>query len=66
MEPPLGTISFVLLALQFARSQLSNLNAQPYTEWMKNRRAERLHSSFPQYNKFIVQDFSRGDSFDIN
>jgi hypothetical protein len=25
MEPPLGTISFVLLCMQFARSQLQNL-----------------------------------------
>jgi len=63
MEPPLGTISFVLLALQFGRSQLSNLKAQPYTEWMKARRSERLHDSYPQYNHCIVKDFARGDNF---
>lgn len=63
MEPPLGTISFVLLALQFARSQLGNLKAQPYTEWMKNRRANRLYEAFPQYNHSIVKDFARGDNF---
>jgi hypothetical protein len=63
MEPPLGTISFVLLALQFGRSQLSNLKAQPYTEWMKARRSDRLHDAFPQYNHCIVKDFARGDNF---
>lgn len=63
MEPPLGTISFVLLALQFARSQLSNLKAQPYTEWMKSRRANRLFEAYPQYNHDIVKDFARGDNF---
>jgi len=64
MEPPLGTISFALLCLQFARAQLSNLHAQPYTEWMKERRARRLHEQYPQYNKFIVTDFAKGDGFD--
>ena len=64
MEPPLGTISFALLCLQFARSQLSNLHAQPYTEWMKQRRASRLRNLYPQYNGFIVADFAKGDGFD--
>ena len=64
MEPPLGTISFALLCLQFGRSQLSNLHAQPYTEWMKQRRASRLRQLFPQYNGYIVADFAKGDGFD--
>lgn len=62
MEPPLGQISFFLLCMQFARSQLQNLGAKPYTEWFKNRRAERLCKEFPQYDKFIVIAFSEGDS----
>ena len=61
MEPSLGTISFVLLALRFGRAQLSNLNAQPYTEWMKARRSQRLCEAYPQYNPTIVKDFSRDD-----
>ena len=33
-EPVLGTVSFVLLAFQFARNQMVNLGARPYTESM--------------------------------
>ena len=33
-EPVLGTVSFVLLAFQFARNQMVNLGTRPYTESM--------------------------------
>lgn len=62
MEPPLGTISFVLLCMQFARSQLQNLGAKPYTGWMLDRRSNRLCDEFPQYNPFVLRSFSEGDS----
>ena len=39
-EPVLGTVSFVLLALQFARNQMLNLGAKPYTGAVKNWRAK--------------------------
>lgn len=64
MEPPLGTISFVLLCLQFGRAQLSNMQKNPYTEWMRKKRAVRLRGLYPQYNRFIVEDFAMTDSFD--
>lgn len=64
MEPPLGTISFVLLCLQFGRAQLSNMQKNPYTEWMRKKRARRLRELYPQYNRFIVEDFAMTDSFD--
>ncbi len=62
MEPPLGTISFSLLCMQFARAQLENLGAKPYTHWFKARRARRLCAEFPQYNPTVVASFSEGDS----
>lgn len=61
MEPPLGTISFFLLCTQYARSQMENLGAKPYTAWYKARRSNRLCREFPQYNQLIVSQFSEGD-----
>eukprot|EP01038_Epipyxis_sp_PR26KG_P012041 gene12041-16114_t len=61
MEPPLGTISFSLLCFQFARAQLENLGAQPYTSKFKASRSDRLVKQYPQYNKFVVSSFSEGD-----
>lgn len=69
MEPPLGTISFILLCLQYARSQLENLGAKPYTSWIKHRRARRLVKEFPTYDAGVVASFSEGDPFtphDVN
>lgn len=62
MEPPLGTISFALLCMQYARAQLQNLGAKPYTKWMLDRRARRICAEFPQYNRFVLHSFSEGDS----
>jgi hypothetical protein len=64
MEPPLGTISFVLLCLQYGRAQLGNMQRNPYTEWMRDKRARRLRELYPQYSRFIVEDFAKTDSFD--
>lgn len=65
MEPPLGTISFILLSLRFGRSQMKNLHVKPYTEWMKARRADRLCKAYPQYNASILKDFSRDDDIEL-
>jgi hypothetical protein len=61
MEPPLGQMSFFLLFMQFARAQLQNLGAKPYTEWFLKKRAERLCAEFPDYCSHIVESFSEGD-----
>ncbi|GMI58788.1 hypothetical protein TeGR_g3075, partial [Tetraparma gracilis] len=58
MEPPLGQISFFLLALQFARAQLDNLGIRPYTAWMKGRRAAGLCQQYPEYCPNALQEFS--------
>ena len=54
--------SISLLSVQYARSQLENLGAKPYTQMFKHRRANRMIREFPTYNKFVVQSFSEGDS----
>lgn len=63
MEPPLGQVSFFLLCMQYARAQLENLGAKPYTQRFRANRADRLIREFPQYNASIVASFSEGDSF---
>lgn len=62
MEPPLGQISFFLLTLQFARSQIQNMGVKPYTGWLKRSRADKLHSTFPQYNEHVIKDYSHSVS----
>ena len=62
MEPPLGQISFFLLALQFARAQMENLGIKPYTGMMKSKRANKLCAMYPKYSAQIVKDFSKGQS----
>ncbi|GAX26406.1 hypothetical protein FisN_37Hu044 [Fistulifera solaris] len=63
MEPPLGTISFTLLALQFSRAQMQNLGIKPYTEAVKSWRGRRLAQAFPQYDANVLIQYS--ESTDI-
>lgn len=58
MEPPLGTLSFVILTAQFARNQIQNLGIKPYTATLQTYRAERLCRSFPSYNKLVLADYA--------
>lgn len=58
MEPPLGQLSFFLLTLQYARSQMQNIGLKPYTEWLCHRRGDRLAKAFPQYNGRILHEFA--------
>ncbi len=48
--------------MQYARAQLENLGAKPYTGWFKERRADRLCKEFPKYDAYIVSEFSQGES----
>jgi len=59
MEPCLGTASFILLTLQFARSVMVNIDMKPFTERMRIRRASKLAVLYPQYNEGILTDFSK-------
>jgi len=66
MEPPLGQISFFLLCLQFARSQIQNLGIKPYTAKILELRAQKLVKMFPKYNAEIVSDYSKVQSLSKN
>merc|ERR1719401_1718311 len=59
MEPMIGTASFVLLCLQFARAQSVKMNLRPYTESMLRWRANRVAREFPQYDGSMVRVWSR-------
>lgn len=61
MEPPLGQISFFLLCMQYARSQMENLGVKPYTATYRSWRASRLCKEFPKYSAVVVSSFSEGD-----
>jgi hypothetical protein len=62
MEPVLGTVSFCLLCLQFARAQLQNLGIRPYFHWQQERRAARLVRVYPQYDSQFLANYSKCDS----
>eukprot|EP00928_Gymnodinium_smaydae_P059118 TRINITY_DN42363_c0_g1_i1.p1 TRINITY_DN42363_c0_g1~~TRINITY_DN42363_c0_g1_i1.p1 ORF type:complete len:303 (+),score=58.14 TRINITY_DN42363_c0_g1_i1:64-972(+) len=62
MEPLIGTASFILLCLQFARGQMINLGLKPYTEKMMRLRAQRAAKKFPTYNNKFVRDFTLVES----
>jgi hypothetical protein len=64
MEPPLGTISFFLLCMQFATQQRVNLGLQPFTQWLKSRKANQLNQAFPRYDRYIVRDYAKAICFD--
>jgi len=57
MEPVLGTASFMLLAAQFARSQMINLRLRPYTHSVKSRRADIVANGFPMLDKRLIRDY---------
>ena len=50
MEPVLGQVSFFLLCMQFARSQMKNLGIRPYYNWQRERRATYLVQKYPRYD----------------
>lgn len=58
MEPPLGTLSFLLLCMQYIRGQMVNLGIKPYTGWIKGRRGNHLADSFSKYDRKILIAYS--------
>lgn len=61
MEPVLGQVSFLLLCMQFARSQLQNLGIRPYFNWQRETRAARLVAAYPQYDAEFLSNYSKCD-----
>ena len=50
MEPPLGTLSFMILAYQLATECFYEMGVTPYHAMLRKRRASRLAALYPQYN----------------
>lgn len=73
MEPPIGTVLFVLLTAGFVRAQILNLGKiyssrfyKPYTSWVQSWRADVLVRKFPQYEEGIVRKFVQTDALTRN
>merc|ERR1712224_161282 len=54
-EPMIGVASFILLCMQFARSQAVNMNMSAYTRAMLLSRAKRLSNHYPEYTGAMVR-----------
>lgn len=61
MEPVLGQVSFFLLCMTFARSQLQNLGIRPYYNWQRERRSNHLIQKYPQYDAQFLANYSKID-----
>jgi len=64
MEPPLGTVSFFLLCMQFAREASNNMGAKTPVMRHKEYLAASLQQAFPMYNGDIVADYAKATAFD--
>lgn len=62
MEPVIGQASFVLLVLQFARSQAMKLGMKPYGDAMLSWRSKRLVKKYPQYDAMFVEWFAESEA----
>ena len=58
MEPPLGTISFFLLCMQFAREQRIAIGMKPFTERIKEHQGNRLTAAYPMYDEALVRAYA--------
>jgi len=58
MEPVIGTASFVLLALEVARTRMLNAGFRPYTFLVRETRAERVSKAYPRYEARLIIDYS--------
>ena len=59
MEPPLGTISFFLLCMGFARElQIESGSHPSLSEQLKRRIADRLQAAYPKYAPDKVRDYA--------
>ena len=55
MEPPLGTISFVILSFQLARDIY---NRNPIENWAYIQRVKGIVRKYPQYSPLILTQWS--------
>ena len=52
--------------MQFIRKNLLIINKKIYSEWLLEKRAQRLIRLYPNYDKLIVNSWSKGDSLKKN
>jgi hypothetical protein len=59
MEPPLGTISFFLLCVQYARNQITNIGSSqsPYQAVLYRARRNKLSRMYPRYDRSVLNNF---------
>lgn len=58
MEPPLGQVSFFLLALQLARRQMVTTGIKPYTSFVTDMRAKKICALYPAYNSHFIAEYA--------
>ena len=58
MEPPLGTISFFILCVQFAREKRLEIGIKPFTDRIKEIQGNKLVSAYPQYHPLILRGYA--------
>lgn len=58
MEPLLGTSTFFLLCMQYFRLNMDQIGIKPYTQRLRNMRAERLAKQFPRYDREVLMNYS--------
>lgn len=57
MEPPLGTISFFLLCIQYAREQRVSIGGMTMTEKIQEKQATMLAEKYSQYDAAIIKAY---------
>lgn len=64
MEPPLGTISFFILCVQFAREKRLEIGVKPFTQRAVEWQGDRLASAYPQYDPYIIHSYGQAIALD--
>ena len=64
MGPPLGTVSFYMLCVQYARDQGENIGHKPYHTILEEKQGKKLAAAYPQYHKIIVRDYGQKTCFE--
>ena len=58
MEPPLGTLSFTVLCIQYAAEQRKHIGLKTAEERICERMGEKIVARYPAYNASIVRAYA--------
>jgi len=64
MEPPLGTISFFILCVQFAREKRLEIGVKPFTQLARGWQGKRLAEAYPQYDDYLMHSYGESIALD--